>query len=649
MEEKRKLRGGIITSNPLVKTGFSHNCKNILPLLYETDKYELFLLAQSSPENDPNFQRMPWKTEGVFRNFDQQRFQQDPSYQRFVAYGNTAVEKFVLDNKLDFVIAIEDIWGFAPEAYFNTDWFKHIKDNFLMWTTADSEPILQTIKDWAEKCPNIYFWGSFAERCLKQENPEKYGHCKTLYGSINTKLWKPLPDNERKKLRNSFNIQDDEKVIIYLGRNQLRKLYWSHMEALKKFKEKNPDKKLKLLFHCNWNEGGMGWPLEKIRNELNLNKEDVLASYYCKGCGFWNVQPFEGEDLDCPVCKQKTRITAGIGSTINEEDLNKIYNLADGSCSVFTSGGFEYTHAESLLAGLPLASVNYSCGEDFCKNDFIKTIQGTFTREVGSAFKKFVPNIDSMVEFYEYIYNLKSYDKEKIGRKGRKWAIENFDAKVIAGKIEKFIDSCKPIDWDVYFNRKKELKNPNAQIEDNQDDLVFVQQCYAKILNMHDMTPEKEETKHWITFLQQPGDKNQLKNQLVNNFRQIAAQKNQEVNPVDFKSLLLDNGKKQFLLVCPESAGDILYATSLLKSLRESYKSEEWNIYFGCKPEFFELLDLNPYIDKVLPYQPFMDSELNCLGTGTNKGMFDGFSFLTVDSQRFLSYLGNHNINLKLE
>jgi glycosyltransferase involved in cell wall biosynthesis len=506
MEEKKKLNVGFITSNPLVRTGFSHNAKNILSLLYKNNKYNLFLLSQSTSDGDPNFLRMPWVTNGVFRNFDQNKFNQDPGYQRFVAYGNTAIEDFVTNNKLDVVLAVEDVWAFENGNYLNSDWFKHLKQNTVLWSTADSEPILPNFKEWAEKCPNIWFWSSFAERCLREENKDKYGHCKTLYGSINSKLWFPLPSHQRQVLRQNFGIKDDEKIIIYLGRNQLRKLFWSHMEALKKWKQKYPNKKLRLLFHCSWNEGGMGWPLDRIRDELKLAKEDILSTYYCKTCGFWNVQPFEGEDLNCPACNgQKTRLTAGVGSNITEEDLNKIYNLADGSASIFTSGGFEYTHAESLLAGVPLASVNYSCGEDFCKNDFVYTIQGTFTRETGTSFKKFVPNIDSIVNFYDFIYGMNPEKKNKITLKGRQWAIENFDTSVITQKIENFIDTCKPIDWDVYFNRKKELKDPNAPIDINiEDDYEFIFLSYEKILNMHDMRDKsRPEIIHWHNFLNQ--------------------------------------------------------------------------------------------------------------------------------------------------
>ena len=166
---------------------------------------------------------------------------------------------------------------------------------------------------------------------------------------------------------------------------------------------------------------------------------------------------------------------------------------------------------------------------------------------------------------------------------------------------------------------------------------------------MHDMTKDKPEVIHWINFLSQDRNKMDLKNGLVDTFRNVAAQKNAENNPVDFKTLLLNNGKKDFLIVCPMSAGDILYSSSLLESFRKSYPAEEWNLYFACQPEFFELLDLNPFIDKILPHQPFMDNEIMCIGQASTKGLFQGYSFIPAASQKFLNYLGNHRINIDLK
>jgi glycosyltransferase involved in cell wall biosynthesis len=646
----RKLRVGFISNCPTAgKTGLSRNMRALLPILYKTNKYELFFLAQGMSDGDGNFQKLPFKCEGVFKNFDQNRMNQDGNYQRVVAYGNTAVESFATNNKLDSIVLLDDFWAGLPEFYFNTDWYKHMKQNFMFVATADSEPILPLGKEWAEKCPNMKFWSEFASRALKEENYEKYKHCGTIHGSIDIKDFKPLPKQERLSLRRKFNISDDEKIIIYLGRNQLRKIFGSNLEGLAKFRKLYPNKKLRLLFHCAFNEPN-GWPLNQIREQLGLKKEDLLCTYYCRNCTDWNVQPFEGEDLDCPICKvQRSRITAGVGSTINEEDLNKIYNLCDGSSSIFTSGGQEYTNIESLLSGLPLACPNYSCGEDFCKNDFVYTIKGTHTYESNTGFKKFVPDINSVVDFFKFVHDLSESKHKDITEKGRKWAIQQFDAYNIAKIYEEFFDSCKPIDWDIYLNKKKELKNINAQVEDKQNDEDFIRECYTKILNNSEV--EKNDINgfnHWKTFLSQQKDKNQLKNEMVQVFRNAAVQHNQKVEPTSFESLLLNNGKKQFLIVCPESAGDCLYTSATLKSFRESYPREQWNLYLATKPEYFELFDCCEYIDKILPFQEFMNSEIACVGTGTNKKIFDGYCFITAGSQRFLNYLGNHKINLNL-
>jgi glycosyltransferase involved in cell wall biosynthesis len=652
MEENRKLRVGIVSNCPVGgKTGLARNMKEITKLLHKTGKYELFFLAQQMSDNDPNFQKLPFKCEGVFKDFNQEQFQKDPGYQRAVCYGNMAVKGFVENNRLDCLICSDDIWGFQNSHYLDTEWFKHIKKNFLPIITADSEPLLPQIVEWAEKCENMKFWSSFAERILKKKDPEKYKHCGVIYGAMNIEAFKPLPESERLQLRKKFNIKEDEKIIIYLGRNQLRKIFASHIEGLNRFKKKYPEKKVRLLFHCSWSEPG-GWPLNQIREQNELNKEDILTTYYCRNCQDWNVQPYEGEDLNCPCCNgQRTRVTAGVGSTINEEDLNKIYNLADGSASIYTSGSFELTNAESMLAGVPLANPNYVCGEDFLSSGAVYEIKGTHTWEHATGFRKFVPDIDSVCEFFKYIYDLSNNEKQKIVRKGRKWAIDNFDAKNVVKKYEEFLDSRQPINWEPYFNKKIELKNVQAQIEDKQSDDEFILECYTKILlNPEVKINDSNGFNHWKNFLSQPKDKNQLKNEMVNVFRNAAVEHNQKVQPpITLDQLLIKNNKKHFLIVCPESAGDIFYVTSTLESFRESYPKEEWNIYFACKKEFIELLYLNPNVDKILEYHPMMESEINMTGMGGNPGIFNGYAHATILSQRQLSYLTNNNLSINIK
>ena len=637
-----KLKVGIITNCVTQKTGLGRNVGAFLPLLYKTGKYEIFFLNQGFPDNHPDYLKLPWKNEGIFKNVDQARFQnpQEENYRRIVAYGNTAVEEFVTKNKLDVVIALDDPWAFLPDFYFKTDWYQHIKQNFLPVITADSEPILPLIKEWAQNCPNMWFWSTFAERILKQENPKLYGHCKTVHGAINTNNFKPLPKEERLALRRRFGIQDDEKIILYLGRNQLRKLFFAHMEALADIRKKFPQQKIRLLFHCFWSEP-MGWPLNNIREELGLRPEDVLTTYFCKKCGSWEVQPFKGEDLDCEVCGEKRgRKTAGVDSNINEENLNKIYNLADASASIFTSGGQEYTNVESLLAGLPLGCVNYSSGEDFTANKFVYTITGTFTRECNSGFKKFVPNIASVRGFFDHIYTLSPQRREEIVRRGREWAIKEYSAESIAKKYEEFLDQCKPIDWEPYFSKKKEIKNVNASVQDFPNDDDFIKHAYKTILNM-DLDKSDSGFQHWQRFLAQPGNKMELKQNMIQAFRNAAIQHNQKVQPEAFSlaAILDKDDKERVLLVLKESIGDLYILTSLLPSIKEKYKDAA--IYLACDQKYWDIFAMNPHIKKLLPWSPEMDNEMIMTGFANNKGLFNYYHNVGIATQKLLNYLSS--------
>src|ERR1051326_5282844 len=259
--EERKKRVGFVTAPIWYRTGFSNNIKTILPILYKKDKYELFHLSQSVSDVDINLLRFPWQSSGALRmgEFNLELFNKDQGYNRLCAYGNEAVQRFITENKLDCCIHIEDIWSSSEQYYLDSRWWKYFKNNFLQWTTADSWPLLDTHKRWAKECPNFWVWASFAERALKKENPEMYDHVKTVFGVLDQEEYRPLSPFDKIELRRKFKIPENTKIFIQLGRNQLRKLYPCSLEALSKFKQRNPEHKVKLLFHCSWNEPA-GWP-----------------------------------------------------------------------------------------------------------------------------------------------------------------------------------------------------------------------------------------------------------------------------------------------------------------------------------------------------------------------------------------------------
>ena len=136
-------------------------------------------------------------------------------------------------------------------------------------------------------------------------------------------------------------------------------------------------------------------------------------------------------------------------------------------------------------------------------------------------------------------------------------------------------------------------------------------------------------------------NKAQKKQQMVQYMRQVALQENQKSQQIDFGESLDKDGKKRVLVIMPESIGDIFIVTSLFESIRARYPREEWNFYFACKPEYFEIVDGNPFLDYTIAYIPQMDNHLWLTGQGSHNGYFEVVYMPYVLSQRFIGYVNN--------
>lgn len=639
-----KKRIGFVTSSILIKTGFSSNARYLLPYLWKTDKFEIFHLNQGIGDT-PEFNRFPWKNKGALAagSFDQNRFNSDPGYQRDVSYGNLAVENFILENKLDYLILIDDGWGYSPDYYFKSRWWDSMKNNTLLWTTCDSLPVLPLFKEWAQNCPNVWFWASFGVNALQQEDYEKYKHVKCVFGSLDTKEWNPISNKEKLELRQKNNIDPNLTIFLQLGRNQLRKIFPATIESFAKFKKQYPEYKAKLHFHCSYSD--QGFPLERLTTELGLKREDVLVTYFCRACGEWEVKPFVGEDQDCKYCNnKKSQITAGVTSSINNRELSRAMGISDACVSVFTSGGFEYCNPQSLLCGLPLLCSEYSSGEDFVEQDFVTRLDGSFTYEMGTGFKKHVPNQSTMIRFFKKICETSTEKKREIGQLGRDWALKTFDISIIGKKVEDWLDSTPQHNWNFELP-KQQLKNPNAQIDNVADDGEFIKLLYNRILLVE---PDPQGKAYWSNLLKQGAPRDQL----IIQFKNIASADNHKLGLLQRQTLgdLLDNNdKKRLLVTMPQSIGDVFLITSIFEDLRRRYPKPEWTFYFATDPSYFDIVESNPFIDRIIPFDPIMDNLLVMEGFGDQKGFFDVVYLAHAPTQRFLSYVHNGVDNNGLE
>ena len=380
-------------------TGFGKHKKNLLKYLYKTGKYEIVELSNGYPWSDERLQYTPWENYGTLPDDPDElkKLTTDEVKKNSAGYGGEMIDKAIYEIKPDIYLGIEDIWAFR--SFFDKPWWNKI--NCIIHTTLDSLPILKDAVEAADKIKNYYVWASFAEKALHKLG---HKHVETIHGSVDISNFKKLPEEPRNKLRKFFKTENNF-VIGFVFRNQLRKSVPNLLDGFKLFKNNNPEAKAKLLLHTHWSEG---WNIPQLLKEKDIDANDVLTTYYCKNCSRYDIRPFTGQSSNCNFCRTKHSCdTTNVKNGVNEQQLNEIYNLMDVYCHPFTSGGQELPIQEAKLNELITLVTNYSCGEDSCSEESGGLpLEWSEYREPGTQFIKATTSSVSICDQLENVYKM---------------------------------------------------------------------------------------------------------------------------------------------------------------------------------------------------------------------------------------------------
>jgi len=581
-------------------TGFGKNTKNVLRYLFKTGKYEIVEFANGLKWSDPSLNNMPWKTIGSLPDDPNllQKLNQDPQLGRAAGYGAQMVDKIIAQEKPDLYIGSEDIWAF--NGYTEQEWWN--KTNCMIWTTLDSLPILPDAVNKASKIKNYYVWSSFAEKAL---NDMGHNHVKTLHGAIDCSTFYKLEEDQRLNLRSRYGITQNDFVIGFVFRNQLRKSVPNLLDGFKMFMDQNPKTNAKLLLHTHWAEG---WDIPRFLNEKKINPSLILTTYFCESCGAYEVRNFTGQKQQCRSCGAKTLNTTNTKKGVSEKQLNEIYNLMDVYCHPFTSGGQEIPIQEAKLTELITLVTNYSCGEDSCNEQSGGIpLEWTEYREPGTQFIKASTSPFSIAKNLKKVYGMKPEKRIAQGKKSREYVIQEYSDQSIGQKLEKIIDDLPEVSWD--FDLSFKPRDPNYNPPAIKDDNEWIKNLYKNILHK-DVDENDSGHKHWIQRL----NTDMNRNSVLQYFRSVAQKENNEHNKISIKDSLENNDNKKALFFCSGDFNIIFAATSLFESFKEKYPMTD--LYFCCHPEFFSILNGNPYIKKCLPLADGMDDELSMIDNG---------------------------------
>ena len=339
----------------------------------------------------------------------------------------------------------------------------------------------------------------------------------------------------------------------------------------------------------------------------------------------------------------KSVVTVNPVNGVTEEELNEIYNLMDVYCHPFTSGGQEFPIQEAKLTELITLVTNYSCGEEMCQEGAESLpLEWSEYRETGTQFIKASTDPVSIANQLEKVFKMPRKERAKIGKRSRQWAKENFSIEAVGKQIEAFLDSCPKVDFDFSTVGEIEEKEPFVEVPEIKEDKDWVLFIYHNILKMRQVDEHNNGFKYWMQELADGTSRREIEKY----FRTVAQKENQKdkwnyLMGVDGFTELLDEDDegKRLLYIMPESIGDIFLSTALFRSIKETYP--DYNLYVATKPHFAEVLDAAPYVHKVIPYLPQMESFTFLEGAGTHKGYFEIAFMPFVNSQRIITYPHN--------
>jgi hypothetical protein len=633
----RKKRILFLTDYAGAFTGFGKQCKLLLTYLYKTGKYEILNAAQGLPKNGNHNEKFPWKTIGVLPDDPQkiQQINQDPNLARNAAYGAFEITNIVKDFKPDLIFSINDTWG--SQFVVDLPFFNNIPT--VCWNTFDSLPLLPDTIQKANKIKDYWTWSDFAR---KEFHKLGFNHVKNQYPLVNTNNFYKLPDHKINEIKARFGLPIDAFIIGFVFRNQLRKLINTQIEAYSLFKKHHPEVKNTFLYtHTHYGEG---WDIHRLCQQYNVNPKEVLCTYVCKETRQYFIAPFHGQDLENPITKRKTLVTANVGLGITDEQLNEIYNIFSLYSHPATSGACELPCVEAALTEKIITTAPYSFGEDIIEyNKGSIPMKFTFYTEHGTQFLKSQPSAYELSKIFKKVYEMKLPVRHKMEQDSRKWALDNYSIEVNGKKVEDFIDSQnlreeKDFDFD---SNNKNKPNPSAIVPDNSDEKLWIKSLYKLILD-RDISDQDEGLTHWLQKLEQKVPKDQIENY----FRQVAQNDATKNNQINFEDLLdkEDTGKR-LLYVMPESIGDLYLSTALFENIKIQYP--KYNLYVATKPEYFDILEGNPYIHKIIQYIPQMDQLLWLEGAGDHKGFFEIAFLPHLGTQRALDYIHNGLTNIQ--
>jgi len=467
MTRKKKIL--FITESQKLASGFGNYAKEILPRIYQTDKYEIAELAcYASPADFNNTQWLTYGNGPLTTETDYQEQHANP----LVQWGLLRFEPACLDFKPDIVATWRDPW---MDAYIADSPFLP-QFHWVWMPTVDSAP--QKI-EWLHnfsKCSALLAYSEFGIKTLRQQTHGRLIPKGCATPAIDYDLFDIVPNKDKHKEK--MGLPPNSFIVGTVMRNQKRKFFADLMLSFKSFLlQASADiaEKSFLYLHTSHPET-FGWDITALIHEHDLGSK-VFCTYVCNHCKKYFCSHYRDAITICDHCQNFAATLPGVSNGIEHKELFNIYNLFDLYVQYSTCEGLGMPQVEAAACGVPVAAINYSAMEDVVKNTKGIPISPILCRELETNADRSAPNNPELIQIL--LRHSKHPNKNPL--EIRRACKNRYSWDKAAKAWMDVFDSLKLEDLDSW-NAPQYINPVPTEIPANLDNLQFSEWIYANVI-----------------------------------------------------------------------------------------------------------------------------------------------------------------------
>lgn len=323
----------------------------------------------------------------------------------FDTFGNDVVKVHIEESRSDAIVTLIDLFVLDEGVWSTLD------VPWIAWTPLDADGIGHNTLERLKLADVPVAMSYFGAEQMRMHDIEPSA---TIYHAVDTEVFKPRDKDE---CRDALGIDRDAFVVgMVMANKGDRKQYPLQLEAIRQFRDKNPDIKVRTYIHTEPTSMMGGWDMRELVSVLGLKGEVYSTNQY------------------------KTTVVP-----VGTELMSRVMNTFDVLMNCSAGEGFGIPIVEAQACGVPVITNGVTAMPELTINGY--TVEPDAKGLASHYGWQYAPSVEDMVYRLECVYRMSNNEKSLTGRQ---WVIDNCGIDVIAqqwddllGLVQERLDELK--------------------------------------------------------------------------------------------------------------------------------------------------------------------------------------------------------------